>query len=269
MGLVMSGTGFGFMIGPALGGWLYEVGGVEVPFLAVACLAASAAIGFMWLRIPSTHAERDAVPLSTIVRVPGVAACGAAVVVGGSTIAMFEPMLSLFLADAIELGPARIGLVFGVAAVASILLHPLAGRLADRWGARRLTIAGLMALACMLPVLGQIWSFSSALVFTTLNAIAMAILVTPSLAYMAEATSAAGAGSFGVAYGLYNFAWAVGLLAGPALGGALYESLGFPRMSVLWSICAIAGTLIIAAFERVAFRALPVRVSSPKPGDQS
>ena len=56
-----------------------------------------------------------------------------------------------------------------------------------------------------------------------------ALVITPSLAYMAEATSDAGVGSFGVAYGLYNVAWGVGLLGGPALGGFLFERMGFAR----------------------------------------
>ena len=40
MGLVMSGTNFAFMFGPTLGGWLYEAGGIRLPFLFVAALAA-------------------------------------------------------------------------------------------------------------------------------------------------------------------------------------------------------------------------------------
>ena len=60
-----------------------------------------------------------------------------------------------------------------------------------------------------------------------LQAAAIAMVITPSLTYMAEATSAAGVGSFGVAYGLYNVAWALGLLVGPALGGFLFERIGF------------------------------------------
>ena len=36
------------------------------------------------------------------------------------------------------------------------------------------------------------------------------MIVTPSLAYMAEAASAAGFESYGVVYGVYNMAWAVG-----------------------------------------------------------
>jgi multidrug resistance protein len=256
MGLVMSGTTFGFMIGPTLGGWLYENGGMRVPFLAVAVLALVAAAGFVWLRIPAMHADHEPVPTSVILRVPAVAACAAAVVVGGGTIAMFEPMLSLFLADTIQLGPTRIGLVFGAGAVASAVLHPIAGRLADRWGSRRLTMLGLTAVAVMLPVLGRIWSFESAVILTILNASAMALLVTPSLAYMAEAISGAGAGSFGVAYGLYNFAWAIGLLGGPSAGGFLYELLGFQRLVLVWAPIAILATLLILAVERRRHAAL-------------
>ena len=38
--------------------------------------------------------------------------------------------------------------------------------------------------------------------------------------------------SFGVGYGLYNMAWGVGLLGGPALGGFLFERLGFAALTL-------------------------------------
>ena len=250
MGLVMSGTTFGFMIGPTIGGWLYETGGVRVPFLSVAVFAFLAAIGFTWLKIPAKHAAHEAVPVRAILRVPAVAVCSAAVVVIGGTIAMVEPILSLFLADSIHLGPARVGMVFGAAAVSSAMLHPLTGHLADRWGARRVTIWGLIATGCALPFLGFIDSFSSAIGLFILNTAAVAVVITPSLAYMAEATSTTGVGSFGVAFGLYNFAWAVGLLVGPALGGFLYERMGFERLVLFWAPVAIAMTFLIVASER-------------------
>jgi DHA1 family solute carrier family 18 vesicular amine transporter 1/2 len=40
MGLAMAGSSLGFIIGPLLGGWLYELGGIRLPFLVVAGLAA-------------------------------------------------------------------------------------------------------------------------------------------------------------------------------------------------------------------------------------
>jgi multidrug resistance protein len=250
MGLVMSGTTFGFMIGPTVGGWLYEKGGTEVPFLGVAGLALVAAVGFLWLKIPPKHTDHVPVPIRAILSVPAVAVCSGAVVVIGGTIAMVEPVLSLFLATEIHLGPARVGLVFGGAAIASAVMHPFAGHFSDRWGARRVTTVGLVLTGCALPLLGFITSFWSAMGWFVLNTLAVAIVITPSLAYMAEATSSSGVGSFGVAFGLYNFAWAVGLLVGPATGGFLYERIGFERLVLAWAPVALAMTFLILAAER-------------------
>lgn len=250
MGFVMSGTTFGFMVGPTAGGWLYEMGGTEVPFLCVAGCAVLAALGFIWLKIPSKHTDHVPVPISAILRVPAVAVCSAAVVVIGGTIAMVEPILSLFLAEEIHLGPARVGLVFGFAAIASAAMHPVAGVFSDRWGARRVTIFGLVATGCALPLLGFIDSFSTAVGLFLINTLAVAIVITPSLAYMAEATSTTGVGSFGVAFGLYNFAWAIGLLVGPATGGFLYERIGFARLVTAWAPIALTMTFLIIAAER-------------------
>ena len=137
---------------------------------------------------------------------------------------MLEPVVSLWLSSRMQLNPGRIGLVFGIAAIAHAALHPVYGRLADRWGGRRLTMLGLAATALVLPLLGRAWSFESAVGFYALQAAAMALVITPSLAYMGEATSQVGVESFGVAYGLYNFAWGIGLLAGPAIGGFAFEA---------------------------------------------
>jgi DHA1 family solute carrier family 18 vesicular amine transporter 1/2 len=246
MGLVMSGTNFGLMIGPSLGGWLYETGGVRLPFLTVASLAAAVAVGFLWLRLPVSHAAREAVPLRLVLGVPAIASCAIAVIIAAGTVSMLEPVVSLWLASSLQLNPARIGLVFGIAAVAATALHPIYGRLADRWGGRRLTIIGLVAMASMLPILTQAWSFESAVALYVLQGAAIALMVTPSLAYMAEAMSDAGVESFGVAYGLYNFAWGIGLLAGPAIGGFAYEKLGFERLALLWMPAVIAATWLLA-----------------------
>lgn len=246
MGLVMSGANFGFMIGPTIGGWLYETGGIRLPFLALAAAAALIGVGFLWLRLPRTRSAHDAVPTRDILRVPAVASCAVAVVAAGGTIAMLEPVLPLHLSSALHFGPARIGLVFGIAAVASTALHPVFGHFADRFGGRRLMMLGLLAIAAVLPLLGLSRSFESAVCLYIAQAVAVSLVVTPSLAFMAEAISSVGVRSFGVAYGIYNFAWAIGLLAGPAAGGFLYERLGFARLTVVWAPVVFATTLLLA-----------------------
>jgi len=240
-GIVMSGTSFAFMIGPTIGGWLYELGGIRLPFLAVTALAGVSAAAFAWLDVPRARAQQEAVPLLMLLRLPAVAACTVAVVAASSTLSMLEPVLALHLGS-IGLGPARIGLLFGIAAVINATLHPLFGRMADRWGARRMMLLGLTLSAFALAGLGQAWSFASTIAFQIPLVATMAMMITPSLAYMAEATSIGGVASFGVAYGVYNMAWGAGLLGGPAVGGFAYERVGFARLCIIWAMSLLAVT---------------------------
>lgn len=240
-GFIMMGTSFAFMIGPSIGGWLYEIGGIRLPFLVVGLMAAAGAAAFLWPDIPARHADRDPVAVSLVARVPAVAACAGAVVAISSTHSMLEPVLAMHL-HSLGVHPGRIGIVFGAAAVGGALVNPIAGRAADRFGARQLTVLGLALSACMLPVLSRAWSFESALGLIIPSASAAALTITPSLAYMAEATSNAGVESFGVAYGLYNLAWGVGLLSGPAIGGFLFDRLGFFGLALAWAPALILVT---------------------------
>lgn len=243
MGLVMSGSNLGFMLGPSIGGWLYEMGGARLPFLLVTVLAAAGGVGFLCLEVPPPVAARERVPFGTLVRHPAVAACALAVVTVSATFSMFEPVLALFLGTSLALSPGRVGLVFGLAAVASASLHPLYGRLADRFGGGRLMVAGTLVASAMMPLLGQAETFGEALALYLLLAAALSMVVTPSLSFMAEAGARAGAASFGVSYGLYNFAWGCGLLVGPAAGGVLYQRVGFGRTLIVWPLLTLASGL--------------------------
>jgi MFS transporter, DHA1 family, solute carrier family 18 (vesicular amine transporter), member 1/2 len=245
-GIVMSGTSVAVMVGPTIGGWLYEAGGIRAPFLTVAALAAVGAAGFCFLNIAAPRAQTEPVPLGVVLRSPAVAICAAVVIAVSATITMLEPVLPLFLEATLGLGPARVGVVFGSGAVASTILHPIIGRLADRWGGRRLMMTGLMLVACTLPLLGVTVSYLVTIACFVLNTIAMALVITPSLTYMAEAVSTAGAGSYGVGYGLYNMAWGVGLLGGPALSGFMFERMGFVRLTIVWAPALLIVTWLLA-----------------------
>jgi len=245
-GIVMSGTSVAFMVGPSIGGWMYEAGGIRAPFLLVAGLATLGALAFIWLDIPPPVAASEPVSVRVVLRSPPVAICAAVVVAISATLTMEEPVLPLFLNAKLGLGPAQLGLLFGCGAVASSILHPIYGRLADRWGGRRMMLTGLPLVACVLPLINLTWSYSSTMGFFVLNTIAVAMVITPSLTFMAEAVSAAGAGSFGVGYGLYNMAWGAGLLFGPAVAGFVYERAGFAWLTLLWAPMLLIVSLMLA-----------------------
>jgi DHA1 family solute carrier family 18 vesicular amine transporter 1/2 len=251
-GMVMSGTSTAIIIGPTIGGWLYEAGGMRAPFLTVAVLAALAAAGFFWVEIPPPQAETERVPIGVVLRSRSVAVCAAVVVAVSATVSMLEPVVPLFLTATLGLGPARIGMVFGSGAVASTILHPIYGRLADRWGGRPLMIGGLLLVACTLPLLRFVWSYPSAIALFVIVWMCMALVITPSLTFMAEATSRGGVGSFGVGYGLYNMAWGAGLLGGPAVGGFLFERMGFASLLLAWSSVLVVVSWLLARVQSPA-----------------
>jgi DHA1 family solute carrier family 18 vesicular amine transporter 1/2 len=255
MGYVMSGTSVGFMLGPAVGGWLYETGGIELPFLVVAGLSLLCAIAFAML-VPPREELTEAPPLIlSVLRDEGVARCAALIVVTGTTFAMLEPVLPLFFARSLGLTPARIGLVFGAGAVASAVMPFVYGPLVPKLGARRMMFAGLLVTASLLPLMIFAEGFRSAVLIVLIQWSASALVITPSLAYMAEVTSFAGASAYGVGYGVYNASWALGLLIGPVSGGYLFDRLGFTRLLLSWVPIVLALTILIAGPQRREERA--------------
>jgi multidrug resistance protein len=245
MGLAMAGSSLGIIIGPVLGGWLYEIGGLRLPFLFVAALAVADLLVFA-LVAPRTRGAGVSAPMRRVLTHRPIAICALVVVAGGGTIAMLEPVIPLVFRTRLGLGPGSIGTLFGIAAVASTAMHPLYGRLSDRYGGRRLMLIGLVASALLLPALSLAADFRSAALAMVPLWMVFGMIVTPSLAYMAQAASAAGFESYGVVYGVYNMAWAVGLMASPALGGFVLERAGFEALVTGWSLFLLATSVILA-----------------------
>jgi len=235
MGLVMAGSSFGVILGPFLGGWLYERGGIRLPFLFVAALALLELIVFAGVA-PRSRGMGSSVSLRKVMGQRSIVICAIAVIAGSATFGMLEPVVPLWLQTEFRLRPGAIGTVFGAAALASTLMHPVYGQLSDRWGGWRLMMTGLTLSALILPILSlATGSRTAAITMVPLWAV-LGLIVTPSLAFMAQATAAAGLEAYGVVYGVYNVAWAVGLMSGPALGGFLFERIGFDALVIGWGM---------------------------------
>jgi len=247
-GIILGGTSVAYLVGPSIGGWLYQAGGIRMPFLCVTAMAVLTTLGFACLRFPEHRAPSAAVPVRALIRHPEVFTCTIVVLLMAATMTMFEPVFVLFLQDTLHVGPARVGTVFAAAALANAVLHPVVGRLADRWGAGRMAGIGLLASSIALPFVALTTSFQMAIAMCVLQAAAFTLVGSPSLSFMADATSNAGLGSFGTAYGLYNAVWAVGLLAGPPTGGYLYEQLGFSKLTLGWAVAVALVTISLPVF---------------------
>lgn len=245
MGLAMAGSTLGIIIGPVLGGWLYELGGIRLPFLVVAAIAVIDLVVFA-IVAPRTRGSGGSAPTRRVLTHRPVAITALVVIAGSGTIAMLEPVIPLVMRSRAGLGPGAIGMLFGIAAVASTAMHPFYGRLSDRWGGRRLMMIGLIGSAFVLPLLNFATDFRSAALAMVPMWIVFSMIVTPSLAYMAEVASAAGFKAYGVVYGVYNMAWAVGLMISPALGGFVLERAGLKALTVGWSLLLLVTSVVLA-----------------------
>lgn len=245
MGLAMAGSTLGIIIGPVLGGWLYQMGGIRLPFLIVAAMAVIDLIVFAVVA-PRTKGSGASAPLRRVLTHRPVAITALVVIAGGGTIAMLEPVIPLVMRARLGLGPAAIGTLFGIAAVASTTMHPICGRLSDRYGGKRLMMIGLIGSAFVLPLLNFATDFRSAAFAMVPMWIVFSMITTPSLMYMAEAASIAGFEAYGVVYGVYNMAWAVGLMIAPALGGFVLERAGLEALTIGWGFFLLITSLILA-----------------------
>jgi multidrug resistance protein len=245
MGLAMAGSTLGIIIGPVLGGWLYELGGIRLPFLVVAAISVIDLAVFA-IVAPRTRGSGESSPMRRVLGHRPVAITTLVVIAGAGTIAMLEPVIPLVMKARAGLGPGAIGMLFGIAAVASTAMHPIYGRLSDRWGGRPLMMIGLIGAALVLPILNVATDFRSAALAMVPMWMIFSMIVTPSLAYMAEVASAAGFKAYGVVYGVYNMAWAVGLMIAPALGGFVLERAGLGALTIGWSMFLLAISVILA-----------------------
>jgi DHA1 family solute carrier family 18 vesicular amine transporter 1/2 len=246
MGLAMAGSTLGFIIGPLVGGWLYEIGGIRLPFQVVAGLVAVDLVVFTVVTPRDMARNVAAVSMWKVLRVRAIAICALIVIAGAATAAMLEPIIPLLLESRLGLGPASIGTLFGMAALASSAMHPLYGRLSDRFGGRRLMLIGMVGFALMLPALNFVRDFRTAAMVMVPMWMVFGMFITPSLTYFAQLASQAGVYAHGVVYGIYNVAWAVGLMSGPAVGGFLFERVGFGLLTALWSALLIAISFVLA-----------------------
>jgi len=237
--------GVGVMIGPTIGGWLYEAGGMETPFYAVAALSIFCAAAFLFVVHVEPPSHEDAPPILSVLTHADVARCAGLIVVIATTFAMFEPVLPLYFASAFGFPPSRIGLVFGASALGSAVMPFIYGPLVPRFGARRMMITGLVLTGLVMPLLAFATGFWSTIPIILLQSAASSLVITPSLAYMAEVTSFAGVSAYGVGYGVYNAAWAFGLLIGPTAGGYMYEHLGFAKLVFTWAPLMIVITFLV------------------------
>lgn len=252
-------SGLGLIVGPPLGGFLYQSFGYEVPFILLGCIVLLM-IPLNLCILPSYESDPGEHSFWKLVSLPKVGLIAFVIISLSSCFGFLEPILSLFILEKFNLPAGYVGLVFLGLALSYTISSPLFGLFCDRMPNLRkwflifgnLITAGCYMLLGPVPILhikSQLWLMVLVLVVNGISA-GMSIIPTfpETLSCAYENGFEEGISTLGLVSGLTGAMWSVGAFMGPMLGGFLYEKIGFEWAAAIQGLWALISGLAMGLF---------------------
>eukprot|EP00743_Colponemidia_sp_Colp-15_P007392 GILK01007985.1.p1 GENE.GILK01007985.1~~GILK01007985.1.p1 ORF type:complete len:458 (-),score=61.49 GILK01007985.1:153-1490(-) len=253
MGVLETCSGLGMMVGPVVGGGLYQGGGFMLPFLVLGgFLLVSGPLTV--LLIPADHpfiVGKARVKLSYLLQQPSVFLTCGAVFFAMCSVGLLEPTLSIHL-DPFGLSAAVVGVIFMVPTLIYALVTPLATSLSRRFGGITVMASGLLVGALGLLTVGPFpplhveTSIALVMIGLCLTGLSIGLTFIPSMPYMIECNMSAGEGVSDVISGVLSSALSLGSAVGPMGGGSIVDAVGFSWSSAIFGfILAAYGSVLV------------------------
>jgi MFS family permease len=227
------------LLGPVIGGWLYQWGGYQLPFFCATALALLNGGLRVWLiprRLEYLPSEQTIQPSWTKFGFASLLWLAVAVLLGAAVPSILEPTLPLHLATVDHATPGQIGTAFALPTLAFSVVAPLLGILAARVGHWWLILGGIIVMVVVLLGLslvnGLLWDMG----LLALLGIGLGSVLAPTLPALSAVIEQRGLHAYGVVYAIYNTAYSLGLFLGPLVGGSLTGFFGFSNALVIISV---------------------------------
>ena len=258
--------GVGLIIGPTVGGVLYELGGYVMPFTALGiCLVICSTFAAYFL--PSTDLTfdtRSEMNALRLLRIPGLLLSMFAVLCCANNVGFLQVFLETHLRF-LHLSPFMLGLIFIVSGTAYGFVAPIWGRFCDKKvSTYSLTIVGSLFIITAYLLIGPAPFIpikpSLGLVLTSLclNGIGQGGELIPSFAGAHRSAILAGLprdmSTLGLVSGLWTSFFALGAFIGPTVAGILLDNFGHRNTSMfvvsLHSLLALC-TLLYLIYKKI------------------
>ncbi|XP_071946856.1 MFS-type transporter SLC18B1-like [Antedon mediterranea] len=253
VGLLEVFTGIGLMIGPFIGGVLYEYGGFILPFVSLGCLMLLFSVILMFVLPKDSYTSTSkAGSFLSLLNIPGTWVGILSGFLAALTFLVLEPTLSLEL-EQFNLNSIQVGSVFLLLGLVYGFTSPFFGWLAEgRVSSRKLVIGGMFIAFVGYIILGP-WpplNLPNSLVLVCLGIVLISLAFGFSFApcFQEILISArfngmpSNVSTYGVLSGTFNSAFSLGSFVGPVVGGALVEARSF---SFLCSTIALINLLLM------------------------
>ncbi|XP_041465048.1 MFS-type transporter SLC18B1-like [Lytechinus variegatus] len=260
IGLMETFGGLGYMIGPVIGGFLYEVGGndYKIPFIVLGCADLVCVVLSLALLPPIVSEDMKTGSISDFLRIPSVWPVGLSIFVGSASFGFLDPTLSLHVEQFTQ-SAMVVGLLFLLSGGCYALSSPFWGWMAEKLNISRLMViigtimSGgaflLMGPSPLLNLPNELWIICLSLALCGIFLSASVIC-----SFNDYLTSAMKNGfpddmsTQAVVSGIFSSLLALGNFVGPSIGGVVVHLYSFN-----WSATVIGGiqigvAIIVALF---------------------
>ncbi|NJM31594.1 MAG: MFS transporter [Limnobacter sp.] len=260
MGIWTSGNAAGTLLGPFLGGLLYEHWGPMGPMYLAAGLALFDVLARLFILTPHAAAPEASSPVRQLFSVRVLVICGIALL-SAAGLTMIEVALPIHLYNQFSVAPTTVGLYFILAIVSFGIFAPLAGYLEglgfNQMGRVGVCLFGLLLLSTLMPAIAVSNTLLITAVYVAAVGAAAGIAITPAMPALADAVEDCGQTRYGFVYSLFNISFASGAFLGPLLGAFLIRQYDLAVGLLALSGLMFAGLITIFCFSKMQIKRLP------------
>lgn len=260
IGLVMAGYGFGFVLGPFIGGVLYDMWGFAAPFIASSSMGLIALV-FAWIMVPETRSSltqnKNKVnsnqpklkvfsmdylpkPLPTFIILILVS------FVLTFAFAFISPVMVFYVYNDLNFSATQFGLLIGVYGLAMVLGQIIFGGISDKYGRKPIIIMGLVISSVF--YLGMIFftRFATCFLVSAVGGIGSALATAASSAYILDLSDEAHRSRImGIRGSLMALGEAIGPLLAIIIGNRSTPQTMFMISAVIGIVVAFMGLIIL------------------------
>jgi MFS family permease len=187
--MVMAGYGFGFILGPFMGGLLFDMWGFAAPFIASSSMGLTALV-FAWIMVPETriNATQNKIkinptrsgkkaftmgylpkPLMTFIILMLVS------FVLTFAFAFISPFMVFYVYDDLNFSATQFGLLVGMFGLATVLGQIFLGSLSDKYGRKPVIVLGLIISSIFYLGMMFFTSFATCFIVSAIGGIGSAL----------------------------------------------------------------------------------------------
>ncbi|XP_070533953.1 MFS-type transporter SLC18B1-like isoform X2 [Ptychodera flava] len=258
-GIIEIFTGLGFMIGPPVGGYLYQVGGYSLPFLVLgSCTVLVVLVNYFVLPQQGESDRPESGSILRLLKTPSIVVTSFCVLAGAMGVSFLDPTLANHLQQ-FHLDTTAVGLMFLIISASYTIASFFWGYMTDKFDIPKLMmiLGNIGSCAAYLylgpsPILNtksQLWL---AIISMVLLGLSLGSCLVPTFYDLIVTARWHGMpdnlGTYGVVSGLFNSLFSLGNFIGPTFGGILVDVVGFS-----WAATVFSGVYLFVALLLIVF----------------